>query len=652
MNDIELLPDHHQPSAADSVPALSPQDPLMSATPTGSIDTKLLADGTRAFHLRFRVDGRRQREILHERAECECGCGGGWTARTARTELGNIRARIRAGVWRPNPAPAPAPKNRQSPTFHEYASLRLESKIDGVIGEKPIGPAAQSDYRWKLSVHLLPFFARYRLDEIDRELCLAFKSHKLAESARLRAEIAAGADIRDHRGRRAFPLGPASLRGILNALASILDDAIEDELIDRNPARGKRMRVRVPKPARTFLETDELVALIDAAHEQDVAFARPRAATIDPHSSRAAVAHLHAAGLKGTQIAAQLGLSDATVSYHLNRQQLKPVGEYVGRRAVVEILGRSGACAPASCADIRIGHVRLHDPDGARFRIPDAKTQAGIREVQMTPDLAETVIEHVDRLRRAGRDVGAEAHLVQNTRGGRMDRQRVGAIVHDAAELASKRHTARGLPPLPNTTPHSLRRTYISIALLANNFDVKWVMSQVGHADSKMTMDVYAQLEQRAQRSHGTAFDRILRTARETARGPRRTLNHPQPLGHDWATKRKSSRSRPSRAPSRRRKTTQMQGCNYGETQTRTGDTTIFSRVLYQLSYLAERASMLPAHALRSPAGQSARGSGSGVRRASISARRGSSHGGSATRRPSSASGAMTVKPGSSSAIS
>ena len=82
----------------------------------------------------------------------------------------------------------------------------------------------------------------------------------------------------------------------------------------------------------------------------------------------------------------------------------------------------------------------------------------------MTPDLAETVIEHIDRLRRAGRDVGPEAHLVQNTRGGRMDRQRVGAIVHDAAELASRRHVVRGLPPLPNTTPHSLRRTYISIA--------------------------------------------------------------------------------------------------------------------------------------------------------------------------------------------
>ena len=32
-------------------------------------------------------------------------------------------------------------------------------------------------------------------------------------------------------------------------------------------------------------------------------------------------------------------------------------------------------------------------------------------------------------------------------------------------------------------------------------------MGQVGHADSKMTMDVYAQLEQRVDRSHGTAFD-------------------------------------------------------------------------------------------------------------------------------------------------
>jgi len=74
--------------------------------------------------------------------------------------------------------------------------------------------------------------------------------------------------------------------------------------------------------------------------------------------------------------------------------------------------------------------------------------------------------------------------------------------------LASSHLAARGLPALPNTTPHALRRTYISVALLANRFDVLWVMRQVGHADSKMTMDVYAQLQQRAERQHGEGSTR------------------------------------------------------------------------------------------------------------------------------------------------
>jgi integrase len=39
------------------------------------------------------------------------------------------------------------------------------------------------------------------------------------------------------------------------------------------------------------------------------------------------------------------------------------------------------------------------------------------------------------------------------------------------AESASACMVERGMPPLPRVTPHSLRRTYISIALLANNFD-------------------------------------------------------------------------------------------------------------------------------------------------------------------------------------
>src|SRR3954447_21027399 len=100
---------------------------------SGSFDVVALDDGTRAFRLRFPSDGKRQRVVLHERPGCECGCGGSWTERAARTELGNVLARVRSGVWEPN---APLPPRRAAPpavpTFHEYASAWLKGKVTGV----------------------------------------------------------------------------------------------------------------------------------------------------------------------------------------------------------------------------------------------------------------------------------------------------------------------------------------------------------------------------------------------------------------------------------------------------------------------------------------------------------------------------------------
>ena len=61
--------------------------------------------------------------------------------------------------------------------------------------------------------------------------------------------------------------------------------------------------------------------------------------------------------------------------------------------------------------------------------------------------------------------------------------------------------------------------THFGAFPLANNFDVLWVMGQVGHEDSKMTMDVYAQLQQRVKREHGRAFDQLVRKARKQLNG-------------------------------------------------------------------------------------------------------------------------------------
>ncbi len=88
-----------------------------------------------------------------------------------------------------------------------------------------------------------------------------------------------------------------------------------------------------------------------------------------------------------------------------------------------------------------------------------------------------------------------------------------------AVHLANECLNERGLPPLPHVTPHTLRRTYVSIMLLATNFDVTYVQHQVGHAESRMTLDVYSELLDRQKRDHGVAFDALLADARSTLYG-------------------------------------------------------------------------------------------------------------------------------------
>lgn len=235
----------------------------------GSFETRVLVDGARAFHLRFQVERRRHTVVLHERPDCRCGCGGGWREVAARAELDDLLARVRAGFWRPRP-PRPrglAAAGGPMPTFGEYAATWLEAKIAGVAGDRPIAENTVSDYRSRLG-HLA-YLDPCPLDRIDAALCVELKARLLAEARELREAIASGERLRERSGRRRRPLGPASVRKVLDALGSILEGAVEDGLIEHNPARGRRMRVKVPKPARSCLEIDELACLLAAAADQD-----------------------------------------------------------------------------------------------------------------------------------------------------------------------------------------------------------------------------------------------------------------------------------------------------------------------------------------------------------------------------------------------
>jgi len=166
------------------------------------------------------------------------------------------------------------------------------------------------------------------------------------------------------------------IRKLADCLTTILDEAVDDGHLERNPSRSRRMRSKVPKPSRTFLEMDELVALTDAAGEQDSRFARPTLA-VEPRagSTAAEVGERWTAGMRASDIAADLGISKATVTYHLSRLQAEGPTTYIGRRAIVATLGGSGVRVSELC-DMRIRDLRLHAASGAHFRIRPTRVSA------------------------------------------------------------------------------------------------------------------------------------------------------------------------------------------------------------------------------------------------------------------------------------
>ena len=82
-------------------------------------------------------------------------------------------------------------------------------------------------------------------------------------------------------------------------------------------------------------------------------------------------------------------------------------------------------------------------------------------------------------------------------------------------------------------------------------------MSQVGHADSKMTMDVYAQLQQRVEREHGRAFDALVRQARGRLYGADEAPDRAS-LGSGLGTEPESADARSERERSDEREPTDL----------------------------------------------------------------------------------------------
>jgi integrase len=375
--------------------------------------------------LRFQAYGKRHYLTLGSQRD-------GWSRERAEEELRSVLADVGREIWIPptravRPIAMEAGRSEET-DFHRFASDWLASR-KGEIGERSL-----AYYRWALQYHLLPYFADWGLREIDVDAVDGYRRFKVLQSEKRRA---APGPIRPKPGRHGSSpraLSAATINKTIEVLQGVLSLALEYGHIERNPAVGRRRRLKLPPTAPVYLDTiEQIEALFEGARRLDAG------RTSKLHDRLPLVGVLLLAGLR--------------------------VGEVCGLR------------------------WRDLDLANARLRVARSKTQAGLRQVTLLPLLRDQLDAH----RVVVGETDPDDHIFPNGSGRARDKDNLRNRVLDPVLVETdKILISRGHPPLPGRiTPHKLRHTFASI-LMACGEDPTSVMAQLGHTDPRFTLRVYA----------------------------------------------------------------------------------------------------------------------------------------------------------------
>ena len=416
----------------------------------------------------------------------------GWNDVRAADRRDEIAALIRRGAWRP-PNTFELDPREKNPGFHEFSSDWLKRY------RRTVDASTANKVEYLLSHHLLPFLHTYRLDEVDYAMLSAYVAHKLERNEEIEAAREAGVTLRDGSGRARRALNPRTINMSLDLAARIFTDAVKRGLLPSNPASDRDLRLKVTMRKGNFLEADELLALIEAASAIDE--------PVSPHTLGRAELVRRMRGDRRTwnEIAAELHVAESTAIWLAGRHRRD--GRASPRRAIIATLGCAGLRNTEVC-DLNVGDL---DFAHGVIHVRDAKTEAGIRQVHMTPWLHDELLAY-----RATRpDAQPDEPAFPTRSGARRDLRNINRrVIAPAVRAANALRAERREPPLPGSiTAHTFRRTFITLMLEAGA-PVPYVQGQVGHEDPTTTLEIYAQvLKRRDRRRHGEAFDALMADA-------------------------------------------------------------------------------------------------------------------------------------------
>lgn len=390
---------------------------------TGRIEPHEWADGrTVTFRLKVRAHGQRYTITLGTNHA-------GWSMERAQVELEQIMGHIERGTWEP-------PKKRAAVAneLDRDETLRVTAYRWWQRRKTELATNTQLDYTWRLD-HAVRYLGSDTTAELDPRRVDDFRQQLVG-----------------------LGLSPRSVNMVLDLLAQILDDAVEYGLLDANPARGRRRRMKVPKSSRSFLEPDMVIDVLDAA-----------------------------------------GAWERELPEH----------QRYGRRAFVATLCLSGPRiselieTPRGRLDLHSGQIVL-----------GKKTEAGIdRTLELSAFLLDELRGHLAAVPARLREThGSELPIFPTWTGGRLNPSNIRNRLLNGTPARGKRKPIKGVVQRVNekraaegrmllparVTPHTLRRTFASLCFFAGR-DLRWVMGQLGHEDPRMTLAVYAQCMKRSQ---------------------------------------------------------------------------------------------------------------------------------------------------------
>jgi integrase len=451
-------------------------------------------DGSTTFGLRVRTGGDDEVVSLGNSGE-------GWDEVRVDGSRKQLLAKIELGLWTLGAASARGDPDEE-PTFRELATDWLQDRKRNPA----IRPRTTELNESQLTRYLVPFFGELLPSQITTQQIKQYRRQLHDDNAQIRAAREAGKPLVDPRtAQRLRTLGNESINKTLRTLAQTLDEAENATWIDRNPARGKRAREPHERRRRSgALDLDEFISLLEAAEQMDRA--RHSARTLE----RAEIARAlrDEAGLEWKAIGQRLGVAPTTAIYIYGCREQDHSAIVVGpRRAVIATLGLAGPRVTELC----MLDNRDMDLTKARFFIQDAKTEAGVRDVDIHGRLLSELQLH--RAQLGARKI--EEPAFPTRAGTRRDKDNVRRnVVTPVVERADELRLHRDQPPIHvHVTPHTFRRTYITY-MLAVGHDIPYVQSQVGREDPTTTLAIYAQLIRRPDREQ---MRRELQTFLETA---------------------------------------------------------------------------------------------------------------------------------------